>query len=101
MLELGQAGEELHRRCGQHMVRRGMDVVIGVRGLARSLVDGARTSATARVKAEFLESPEQAGDWLRSQVRPGDVVLLKASRGVHLERALELWQKRGDEEARG
>jgi UDP-N-acetylmuramoyl-tripeptide--D-alanyl-D-alanine ligase len=41
------------------------------------------------VRAEFVETPEQAGEWLRENLREGDVVLLKASRGVKLERALE------------
>jgi UDP-N-acetylmuramoyl-tripeptide--D-alanyl-D-alanine ligase len=70
------------------MAQQGVDAVLGVRGLARWLVEGAR----AGTRAEFVETPEQAGEWLLSQVRPGDVVLLKASRGVHLERALEFWR---------
>jgi UDP-N-acetylmuramoyl-tripeptide--D-alanyl-D-alanine ligase len=40
------------------------------------------------VPAEFVETPELAGEWLRENLREGDVVLLKASRGVRLERAL-------------
>ncbi len=83
MLELGVEGAQLHESCGVGMV--GVDVVVGVRGLARELVAGARTVG---VQAEFVETPEQAGDWLRENLREGDVVLLKASRGVKLERAL-------------
>jgi UDP-N-acetylmuramoyl-tripeptide--D-alanyl-D-alanine ligase len=45
------------------------------------------------VHAEFVETPEQAGEWLRENLRAGDVVLLKASRGVKLERALEVLGK--------
>jgi UDP-N-acetylmuramoyl-tripeptide--D-alanyl-D-alanine ligase len=84
MLELGPAGARLHEACGEAM--EGVDVVVGVRGLARELVAGARAVG---VMAEFVESPEQAGEWLRANLREGDVVLLKASRGVRLERALE------------
>jgi UDP-N-acetylmuramoyl-tripeptide--D-alanyl-D-alanine ligase len=36
----------------------------------------------------FVVSPEEAGEWLVANVRAGDVVLLKASRGVRLEKAL-------------
>jgi UDP-N-acetylmuramoyl-tripeptide--D-alanyl-D-alanine ligase len=43
------------------------------------------------MRAEFVPTPEEAGEWLRREVKPGDVVLLKASRGVRLERALEIW----------
>jgi len=83
MLELGPKGEELHRACGLRMAERGVDVVVGVRGLAAALVQGA-----AATKAHFVETPEEVGVWLRANLRAGDAVLLKASRGVKLERAL-------------
>jgi UDP-N-acetylmuramoyl-tripeptide--D-alanyl-D-alanine ligase len=44
------------------------------------------------MKAQFLTTPEEAGEWLARETRSGDVVLLKASRGVKLERALETWK---------
>jgi len=86
MLELGPEGAALHARCGEAMVRSGVDVVIGVRGLAKRLVE---TAQYGGVRAEFVETPEEAGEWLRANLRAGDVVLLKASRGVRLERALD------------
>ena len=84
MLELGPEGEGLHVECGE--ATAGMDVVIGVRGLAAKLVEGAKAAGVA---AEFVETPEAAGEWLKANLREGDVALLKASRGVRLERALE------------
>ncbi|HZR30576.1 MAG TPA: UDP-N-acetylmuramoyl-tripeptide--D-alanyl-D-alanine ligase [Terriglobales bacterium] len=89
MLELGPAAAELHRACGAQMAQRKIDVVIGVRGTAREIVEGAKEAGVA---AEFFATPEQAGDWLSREVKIGDAVLLKASRGVRLERALERWQ---------
>jgi UDP-N-acetylmuramoyl-tripeptide--D-alanyl-D-alanine ligase len=50
------------------------------------LVAGAQSKG---LHAEFVETPELAGQWLQENLREGDVVLLKASRGVKLERALE------------
>ena len=88
MLELGPSGEALHRDCGQHMGSYGIDFVLGVRGLARLIVEGA---TAANLSAEFVATPEEAGEWLERNVRTGDVVLLKASRGVRLERALDVW----------
>ena len=88
MLELGPSGEAMHRDCGQLMGTYGVDVVLGVRGLARFIVEGAEA---ANVAAEFAATPEEAAVWLQRNVKPGDLVLLKASRGVRLERALELW----------
>jgi UDP-N-acetylmuramoyl-tripeptide--D-alanyl-D-alanine ligase len=66
----------------------GIDFAVGVRGLARAIVEGARAS---KINAEFVSTPEEAGEWLKHRVKPGDAVLLKASRGVRLERALETW----------
>jgi UDP-N-acetylmuramoyl-tripeptide--D-alanyl-D-alanine ligase len=85
MLELGPQGVALHRECGQRMAGRGVDVVMGVRGLAAALVEGAAQGGTDAI---FVATPEEAGAWLKTNLRPGDAVLLKASRGVRLERAL-------------
>ena len=90
MLELGPAGEEMHRRAGQHVAEKDIDVLLGVRGLAQAMVEGARQAGT---RAEFVAGPEEAGEWLAREARDGDVVLLKASRGVKLEKALETWKR--------
>jgi UDP-N-acetylmuramoyl-tripeptide--D-alanyl-D-alanine ligase len=88
MLELGPAAEVMHRDCGRHMATYGIDRLLGVRGLAKSMVEAA---VGAGMNAEFVNTPQEAADWLRREVKTGDVVLLKASRGVRLERALEAW----------
>lgn len=82
MLELGPEGVALHHACGERMREAGVDVVIGVRGLAKALVEGAGE------RGVFVETPEQAGEWMSGNLREGDVVLLKGSRGVRLEKAL-------------
>jgi UDP-N-acetylmuramoyl-tripeptide--D-alanyl-D-alanine ligase len=91
MLELGSAGEELHRKAGRHIAGKKIDVLLGVRGLAQAMVDSARD---AGICAEFVASSEEAGEWLAREARDGDMVLLKASRGVKLEKALETWKTR-------
>jgi UDP-N-acetylmuramoyl-tripeptide--D-alanyl-D-alanine ligase len=90
MLELGPTAEALHRECGQHAAEKKIDFVIGVRGLARAMAEAACGSG---IQAQFVETPEQAGEWLARNLRPGDAVLLKASRGVKLERALAMLDK--------
>jgi UDP-N-acetylmuramoyl-tripeptide--D-alanyl-D-alanine ligase len=67
------------------MAERGVDMVVGVRGLAEELVEGAAQSGT---EAVFVATPEEAGAWLKANLQAGDAVLLKASRGVKLEHAL-------------
>ncbi|HTS06272.1 MAG TPA: UDP-N-acetylmuramoyl-tripeptide--D-alanyl-D-alanine ligase [Candidatus Eisenbacteria bacterium] len=89
MLELGPAGEELHHATGRHIGEKKIDVLIGVRGLAQAIVDGAKEMGT---KAIFVATPEEAGEWLARETQGGDVVLLKASRGVKLEKALDVWR---------
>jgi len=93
MLELGPSGPELHRAAGQHIGERKVDVLVGVRGLAQAMVEAGKQAGT---RAEFFSTPEEAGEWLTRETRDGDVVLLKASRGVKLEKALEIWQSRRD-----
>jgi UDP-N-acetylmuramoyl-tripeptide--D-alanyl-D-alanine ligase len=90
MLELGPTAEALHRECGEHAAKKKIDMVIGVRGMARAVAEAACGSGT---QAQFVETPEQAGEWLARNLRPGDAVLLKASRGVKLERALDMLQE--------
>lgn len=89
MLELGREAAALHAACGTAAAQAHIDIVLGVRGLARHLVEAAQK---AGVEAIFVESAEAAGAWLGENLRPGDAVLLKASRGVRLERALDSLQ---------
>ncbi len=91
MLELGPTEEELHRQAGQHIAEKKIDVLLGVRGPAQAMVETARQ---AGMRAEFVSTPEEAGEWLAREARDGDVVLMKASRGVKLEKALEVWKAR-------
>jgi UDP-N-acetylmuramoyl-tripeptide--D-alanyl-D-alanine ligase len=85
MLELGPEADTLHAACGNKMAYRHVSVVIGVRGHAAALVEAA---SRAGAEALYVESPQEAGEWLRENLEEGDIVLLKASRGVRLERAL-------------
>jgi UDP-N-acetylmuramoyl-tripeptide--D-alanyl-D-alanine ligase len=85
MLELGPEAEALHAACGVRMAECGVGFVLGVRGAAEAMVKAAKARGG---EALFVASPEEAGEWLVANVREGDVVLLKASRGVRLEKAL-------------
>ena len=89
MLELGPQAEEMHRESGRHAADKKIDLVIGVRGLAKALAEAA---CGAGAQAQFLETPEEAGAVLAKMLKPGDAVLLKASRGVKLEKALQVIQ---------
>lgn len=80
MRELGQRSRELHREVGEAVASAGIDYLIAVGGDAAEIVE------SAGVPAEFHESPVSAAGFLTRFVRAGDAVLIKASRGVGLER---------------
>jgi UDP-N-acetylmuramoyl-tripeptide--D-alanyl-D-alanine ligase len=89
MLELGRAAEDLHRQVGRYAVSSGVDLLVGVRGHAREMIEAARAAGLANGAAVFFEDPVKAGEFARDAARPGDAILFKGSRGVHVERALE------------
>jgi len=89
MLELGRWAEPLHRDVGSHAVARGIDVLVGIRGAAWSLVDAAKFAGHSAGAALFFDDPAEAGRAVRDIAQPGDAILFKGSRGVHVERALE------------
>lgn len=84
MLELGENAAESHRETGKTIAAMDIDILIGVRGLGKDLVEG----ASAR-DARFAEDSDAAGEMLSEIVRPGDVVLVKGSRGVRTEKVID------------
>jgi UDP-N-acetylmuramoyl-tripeptide--D-alanyl-D-alanine ligase len=90
MLELGGHGPEMHRKCGRDIAALGVDVLIGVRGLASELVAGAlECPGNAPRLTSFCETPEEAAEMLIAGAVPGDVILVKGSRGVRMEIVVE------------
>jgi UDP-N-acetylmuramoyl-tripeptide--D-alanyl-D-alanine ligase len=91
MLELGEYGPELHAACGRAAAEARIDIVVGVRGNAERLAAAACAGGVASL---FLPNAEAAGQWLVNNLRQGDVVLIKGSRGVRLEQAVEMAKSR-------
>ncbi len=89
MLELGREAGTLHRNIGRFAAEQGIHAVIGIRGAGRWMVDEAMAAGLSGGAASFFETPEEAGQFLKHFLKPGDAVLFKGSRGVHVERALE------------
>lgn len=88
MLELGRLTEKLHRQLGVYVANAGVDVLVGVRGVSRFMVDEAVKAGLSDHAAFFFDQPEAAGAFLRHFVRPGDAILFKGSRATQLEKAL-------------
>jgi UDP-N-acetylmuramoyl-tripeptide--D-alanyl-D-alanine ligase len=87
MLELGEHSAAFHADCGKAAAEAGFDLVVGVQGKAEQLASAACAGGVASL---FLPDAEAAGHWLAQNLHPGDQVLVKGSRGVHLERAIEI-----------
>jgi UDP-N-acetylmuramoyl-tripeptide--D-alanyl-D-alanine ligase len=86
MLELGDQSEALHRQVGRDLASAGVEVVVAVGSGAAPLASGAEDSGVTAFR--FDEQPA-AIRWLIENLRPGDAVLFKASRGAALEHVVE------------
>ena len=90
MRELGAASPALHREAGIFTGKTGgVDWVIGVEGNASQIVEGAIAAGIPRTQTKFFASAEHAAEFLQEFIRPGDVLLVKGSRGVKMERIVE------------
>jgi UDP-N-acetylmuramyl pentapeptide synthase len=89
MLELGPDEERLHREIGDRAARAA-DAIVAVGPRGRWIAEGARAAGAARVLD--ADDAEDAAAVLERELAPGagDLVLLKASRGIALDRAVEL-----------
>ncbi|HEV2234970.1 MAG TPA: UDP-N-acetylmuramoyl-tripeptide--D-alanyl-D-alanine ligase [Terriglobia bacterium] len=92
MLELGPSSPELHKQVGRRCFDIGVDWVLAVQGDARFLLEGALEAGLAPDHGRFFPSAQEAGNYCANLLRGGDVVLVKGSRGVHLEKVIELLQ---------
>jgi len=90
MRELGAASKELHREAGKFAAETGkLDWILGVSGDAAELVNGAVASGFSASHTKFFETPEEAAEFLRGVLVSGDLLLVKGSRGVKMERIVE------------
>jgi UDP-N-acetylmuramoyl-tripeptide--D-alanyl-D-alanine ligase len=87
MAELGEESFAEHDAVGRLAVRLGVSKLVAVGGQAAAWLDmGAKNEGSWGEESVHVSDTEAAIDLLRKQLRPGDVVLVKASRSVGLER---------------
>jgi UDP-N-acetylmuramoyl-tripeptide--D-alanyl-D-alanine ligase len=94
MLELGKDSEALHFECGVFAAKRRLDMVVGVQGAARALVRGAIESGMPDSRARFFPHAEGATDFIAGEVRKQDLVLIKGSRAVHMDKIVQSLRSR-------
>jgi len=93
MLELGESAGALHRDSGRALAGR-VDAVVGVGPLAREVLAGAREAGITEDALAHFENAAGAAAAIGDLVRPGDAVLVKASRGIRLETVVEALGRR-------
>jgi UDP-N-acetylmuramoyl-tripeptide--D-alanyl-D-alanine ligase len=83
MLELGQHSMTLHRECGNAAAAAGIDVLIAVGGpAAKALADAAVASGMPGSSVVYVATSAEAAETASQRTRPGDLVLVKGSRGI-------------------
>lgn len=88
MLELGEMAEQLHFEVGTFAAKLGVDVIVTVGGLAKFISDGAVCFNKNIVNYSFF-SNKDASDFFKNFLCAGDTVLIKGSRGMHMEEISE------------
>jgi UDP-N-acetylmuramoyl-tripeptide--D-alanyl-D-alanine ligase len=87
MLELGADELKFHYDTGR-AIPGNIDVVVGVGKRSRSFLDGAREAGVSSESIKHFDDALAATEFLRSFIKSGDLVLLKASRGIGLDRTV-------------
>jgi len=101
MLELGPQSPRLHRETGRECAETDLAWLIAVQGDAIFFLEGAVAAGLPPAQTRFFPDAGLAGEFCRSLLEAGDVVLVKGSRGVHLETVVEaLRRSQGVEESR-
>ena len=88
MLELGKSAVEFHRETGRHLPHLEIDLVLTVGALARHILEGALEAGMSSHQVFSTQDSPTAATLLRGLVQDGDLVLVKASRGVGLDRMI-------------
>jgi UDP-N-acetylmuramoyl-tripeptide--D-alanyl-D-alanine ligase len=90
MLELGGSSPDLHRECGRFAASlKKIDWIIGVQGEAAEFVHAAVEAGHPKERAKFFKNSAEAADCLADLIARDDLLLLKGSRGVKMEKILE------------
>ena len=90
MLELGDHADRLHAECGRAAAASGLALLIAVGGdAARRLADAARAAGMRDATVVHVATSAEAADLAVEKVRPGDLVLVKGSRGIRTDAVVE------------
>ncbi len=95
MRELGELSESMHRLVGSEAAKQGIDLLVTCGPFAKAMADGALASGMKQEQVRVFEDTPEAGRFLQDWIKPGDVILAKASqgtihsKGVRMERVIK------------
>ncbi|CUR54015.1 putative UDP-N-acetylmuramoyl-tripeptide:D-alanyl-D-alanine ligase [metagenome] len=90
MRELGAETVEAHVAIGEYAASLRIDVVLAIGEVARGLLDGVIRHTDSPTSGVYATDRAEALAWLRENIAPGDVVVVKASRGAELDKVAEV-----------
>ena len=83
MFELGDFSEEIHRKVGAEVCKQHVDLLITIGNFSKYIADEAIKLGMKKENVIVLNSNEEAGKYLNENLKSKDIVLLKASNGMH------------------
>ena len=89
MLELGPAEADFHRQAGRQVAADGWDLLLAVGPLARHIAEGAVAAGLPRARVLTFTTSDEAARSISTLIEDGDLILVKGSRGIKIERVVE------------
>jgi len=96
MLELGEQSEKYHRLAGEQVVKYGFDFLVTVGTLSRHMAEAALASGMSGECVHSFDNSDEAAERLWSLLAKGDLILIKGSRGIKMEKIASSLKKRGN-----
>jgi UDP-N-acetylmuramoyl-tripeptide--D-alanyl-D-alanine ligase len=89
MLELGKEASKAHLDAGRQVAEAGAYALVAMGGRAGEMIRGAVAAGILAPQAREVSTHGEMTEEIRGRIRPGDVILLKGSRRMHLERVVD------------
>ncbi|MFA5413039.1 MAG: UDP-N-acetylmuramoyl-tripeptide--D-alanyl-D-alanine ligase [Patescibacteria group bacterium] len=89
MLELGSFSEEGHKQVGRAAAASGVDFLVTVGERSRDIVRAAKEAGMSEDKISNFPTPEEAGIFVQGKMKQGDIVLIKGSQGMRMEKVVK------------
>ena len=88
MLELGEFSQKMHQKMGEEVVKNNIDILITV-GKEAKIIANTVKSSTENIEVYSFENNQDASNLLKELMKEKDVILIKASHGMHFEEIVE------------